>query len=1041
MRWTTRRSSSTTSSRPRRRPHEEGRHPAGHAARAPRRRARPRRPRDPGRGAEARRDAHDRAPHRSRVARPPLRDDRARRVGLLEHPRVVDRDRREARAPPEARDVVGRDLADAGALQAAAGCPVPRRDAVRRGGGEVHARPGAQGRAARALGEPRRAARRRRGGRRPHGGRRHERAVRSDLGVAGAGLRGHRLADGGREGRARLQPGARRHGALQIRRVEDQHARDPRALRRLLGRQGAARPRRLQSSARGGRADDRAPDGRRGHGPLPLAGPARGAPPRPEVRRPRGDGPPRRLRRHAREAAPARRRARAVGAPPRGRPQGDPRQHPGGRGPPRARRPGARRLRLQGHEARPALSVRPRAREGAPRPGGVEPRLRRRHAEGRAAAHPHVARRARAVPEGRRDHGSRAGDAAGRRRRGEGGVARVGLGLHAVPRRPAPLPPLHARLGDEQHRRGLLPLPALPFEAAPARRLEHLALRERARRHARRAGAAQPEPGRARASLRRGSGPPGEGHGLDPDLQHQGDRRHARLRQGLRRPPGGVLPSPREGVAGSLTFALRRLLLAVPVLLGVVFIVMLTLELVPGDAVAMMLGEHATKAAVDRLREHLGLDKPLLVRYAQYVGQLARGDLGRSIIQNRPVVDELADTWPATLELTVAALLIAALVGVPAGVVSAVRPNSSFDALARLGSLFGLSMPVFWTGLVLIVLFSLWLPWLPVGGRGSLAHLVLPAVALALPSIAMLARLTRSSVLEVLHEDYVRTARAKGLQELAVVVKHGLRNALLPIVTLVGGLVLVAAAAPLLAPQDLVKQSLFEKRARPDAKHLLGADEFGRDILSRVIYGTRVALLVGTLAAAIAVVAGGALGCVAGFAGGWLDATIMRGIEILLAFPYLLLAIAIVSALGPGVVNTTIAVGVWGTPTVARMVRASVLALKETEYVRAARALGAGGPALVLRHILPNVLPTLCVYATLFMANAVLVEAALSFLGLGVQPPTPSWGLMVSTGRDVLLVAPHVATMPGLAIVVSVLGFNLLGDGLRDALDPRLRGA
>ena len=258
---------------------------------------------------------------------------------------------------------------------------------------------------------------------------------------------------------------------------------------------------------------------------------------------------------------------------------------------------------------------------------------------------------------------------------------------------------------------------------------------------------------------------------------------------------------------------------------------------------------------------------------------------------------------------------------------------------------------------------------------------------------------------------------------------------------LVAGLVLVAAAAPLLAPQDPVKQSLFEKRARPDAKHLLGADEFGRDILSRVIYGTRVALLVGTLAAAIAVVAGGALGCVAGFAGGWLDATIMRGIEILLAFPYLLLAIAIVSALGPGVVNTTIAVGVWGTPTVARMVRASVLALKETEYVRAARALGAGGPALVLRHILPNVLPTLCVYATLFMANAVLVEAALSFLGLGVQPPTPSWGLMVSTGRDVLFVAPHVATMPGLAIVVTILGFNLLGDGLRDALDPRLRGA
>src|SRR5207247_5489788 len=138
---------------------------------------------------------------------------------------------------------------------------------------------------------------------------------------------------------------------------------------------------------------------------------------------------------------------------------------------------------------------------------------------------------------------------------------------------------------------------------------------------------------------------------------------------------------------------------------------------------------------------------------------------------------------------------------------------------------------------------------------------------------------------------------------------------------------------------------------------------------------------------------------------------------------------------------TTIAVGIWGVPSFARMVRGAVLALKEHEYVRAARALGRSGPMLLARHILPNALPAVIVYATLFMANAILVEAALSFLGLGIQPPTPSWGLMVSTGRDVLLVAPHVATMPGLAIVVSVLGFNLLGDGLRDALDPRLRGA
>jgi peptide/nickel transport system permease protein len=235
-----------------------------------------------------------------------------------------------------------------------------------------------------------------------------------------------------------------------------------------------------------------------------------------------------------------------------------------------------------------------------------------------------------------------------------------------------------------------------------------------------------------------------------------------------------------------LTFIARRLLLAIPVLLGVVFVVMLTIELIPGDAVSLMLGEHATPEAVAKLRAYLGLDEPLLVRYVGYVGRVARGDLGRSIQQNRPVVDELADAWPATLELTAAALVISAALGIAAGVISAVRPNSAFDALARLGSLFGLSMPVFWTGLVLIVVFALWLPWMPVGGMGSPAHLVLPAITLALPSLAMIARMTRSSVLDVLREDYVRTARAKGVAERLVVAKHALRNAAIPILTLLG---------------------------------------------------------------------------------------------------------------------------------------------------------------------------------------------------------------------------------------------------------------
>jgi peptide/nickel transport system permease protein len=235
-----------------------------------------------------------------------------------------------------------------------------------------------------------------------------------------------------------------------------------------------------------------------------------------------------------------------------------------------------------------------------------------------------------------------------------------------------------------------------------------------------------------------------------------------------------------------LIFVVRRLLLTIPVLLGVLFVVMLTMELIPGDPVALMLGDAATKETIAKFREHLGLDRPLVVRYLRYLGQVVTGDLGRSIQQNRPVVDELADAWPATLQLTTTALVLAALVGVATGIVSAVWPNSVFDALSRLSSLFGLSMPVFWTGLVLIVVFAFWLPLLPVGGVGSPAHLVLPAVTLALPSIAMIARMTRSSVLEVLREDYVRTARAKGVGERLVVVKHALRNAAIPILTLIG---------------------------------------------------------------------------------------------------------------------------------------------------------------------------------------------------------------------------------------------------------------
>lgn len=255
---------------------------------------------------------------------------------------------------------------------------------------------------------------------------------------------------------------------------------------------------------------------------------------------------------------------------------------------------------------------------------------------------------------------------------------------------------------------------------------------------------------------------------------------------------------------------------------------------------------------------------------------------------------------------------------------------------------------------------------------------------------------------------------------------------------IIGLLTLAAAAAPVLAPADPARQVLEDKRTLPGGKYWLGADEFGRDIASRLIYGSRIALAVGLVSVLIALVLGTLLGTIAGYLGGPADETIMRALDVLLAFPYLLLAIAIVSALGPGLANTILAVGIWATPGFARVVRGSVLTVKEQEYIHAARAIGASPARIIARHILPNCISILIVYSALYMASAILLEAALSFLGLGVQPPTPSWGLMVSTGRDFLVIAPHIATFPGLAIAFAVLGFNLLGDGLRDALDPKL---
>jgi peptide/nickel transport system permease protein len=250
----------------------------------------------------------------------------------------------------------------------------------------------------------------------------------------------------------------------------------------------------------------------------------------------------------------------------------------------------------------------------------------------------------------------------------------------------------------------------------------------------------------------------------------------------------------------------------------------------------------------------------------------------------------------------------------------------------------------------------------------------------------------------------------------------------------------LAVAAPVVAPYDpLAHNSKIRLSPIGTDDHWLGTDGNGRDILSRLIYGTRTALLVATVPVLVAAVFGLAMGLLAGYLGGWVDTVLMRLADILFAFPAILLAIAIVAALGPRMINAMMALAIVFIPAFARLVRASVLSLREREFVIAARASGATTGRIVLRHVLINTLSTIVVFATLQTGQMIIFAAALSFLGLGVQPPTPDWGAMANDGRNSMLIAPWVTTLPGIAIFLVSVGFNLLGDGLRDALDPALK--
>ena len=252
-------------------------------------------------------------------------------------------------------------------------------------------------------------------------------------------------------------------------------------------------------------------------------------------------------------------------------------------------------------------------------------------------------------------------------------------------------------------------------------------------------------------------------------------------------------------------------------------------------------------------------------------------------------------------------------------------------------------------------------------------------------------------------------------------------------------LIFVALAAPILSPFDPDTQDTARRLEAPSRQHLLGLDDLGRDMLSRIIYGARVSLRVGFSVVILASLIGVTLGAMAGYFGGAVDVIVMRICDILLAFPGILLAIALVAVMGPSLNNVILALATIGWVGYARLVRGQVLKVREMEYVTAAKALGAKSPRVIVLHVLPNVMNPVIVMATLGLAGAILAEAALSFLGLGVQPPTPSWGAMLTAGRRYLGLANHMAIFPGIAIMLAVMGLNFLGDGLIDALDPKYR--
>jgi peptide/nickel transport system permease protein len=703
-------------------------------------------------------------------------------------------------------------------------------------------------------------------------------------------------------------------------------------------------------------------------------------------------------------------------------------------------------------------------------------------------------------------------------------------------------------------------------------------------------------------------------------------------------------------------FILRRLLAAIPLLFGVSIVAFLLLHALPGDPARAILGQRATEENVRHFRESQGLNDPLLTQYGRFLSRLVQGDLGRSHHTGRPVLDEIKERMPATIELTMCAMLFASLIGISLGILAAIKRQSFWDFLCLAFALAGVSMPIFWLGFLAQKALSGELGLFPFGARLDIAewptfqsdtgfylidtifiyrnaelaldalhHLLLPGLVLATVPMALIARMTRANMIEVLGQDFVRTARAKGVSPAAVVLRHAMRNALIPVITaigtqfgyLLGGAVLtetifgwpgmgtyivgaidVLDAAPLQASvmlvaaffivvnlatdlsyafidprlrqrestaspaargvtwlefapwaaaalpwvallavgiwssagrarpgettslwaitlgligaeivaavvflarrvrfkellggfRDALRRGLgrgsagvvaflqFARHHRPAAAGIvlilimvtaatgarwiapyepmlglqqynapaggdfwLGTDAQGRDLFSRLVWGARYTLLIALAATLLSLVLGTIVGALAGFFGGAVDTFLMRSIDFMMSFPSFLLAVVTVAVLGKSLENLIWAVGLVGIPLFARQVRAEVLRISALDFVDAARSLGAGQLHVLARTVLPNCITPIIVLGTLGMGSAILDVAGLAFLGLGGDPFVPEWGLILKLGWDESSKGAFQVGVSGACILGTVLGFNLLGDGLRDWLDPRIQ--